>query len=85
MSDTIPYKSLQILSVTPTQPGGVLIQENFIAIADNLELLNFNNMSGTAVPSAAPNNVGQIFIDTVGRQAYIAVGLTSGDWKQITI
>lgn len=40
--------------------------------------------TGAAVPTFIPNHIGQIFVNTTSKIAYIAVGLTASDWKQIT-
>lgn len=38
--------------------------------------------TGTAAPSAAPGKIGDIYIDTVNKNVYIAVGSTdAGDFE----
>ena len=38
---------------------------------------------GIVPPAITPARIGQIFIDTIGKAAYIATGATLGDWEQI--
>lgn len=41
---------------------------------------------GVVSPTAiVADYVGQVYVDTVGLQAYIAISLTVGDWKQVTV
>lgn len=43
-------------------------------------------LTGTAEPSTAPDFVGQKYIDTTNKNAYLAVGNSAAsDWKQITL
>ena len=38
--------------------------------------------TGTAPPSTAPAKVGDVYIDTTNKRAYIAMGTTdAGDWE----
>ena len=38
---------------------------------------------GIAAPAAIPARIGQLFIDTIGKNAYISTGATALDWEQI--
>ena len=40
---------------------------------------------GIVAPAIAPARIGQLYIDTIGKAAYIATGATSADWEQIDI
>jgi len=41
-------------------------------------------VTGSGVPSTTPDRIGQVYIDTTSKSAYIACGLNSNDWKIIT-
>ena len=38
----------------------------------------------TPVGAVTPDAIGQIYVDTVTKIGYVAVGLTSADWSVIT-
>ena len=39
-------------------------------------------ITGSAAPTTTPKKVGQVFIDTVAKKCYMAVGTSgAGDWK----
>ena len=38
---------------------------------------------GSVAPSVVPTRIGQLYIDTVAKQAYISTGATALDWEQI--
>lgn len=42
-----------------------------------------DTLLGSSPPAIVPARIGQIFIDTVGKSAYISTGATSGDWEQV--
>lgn len=42
-------------------------------------------LTGTSSPALAPEFIGQNYIDITAKVAYISVGLTSADWRQISI
>ena len=42
-----------------------------------------DTLLGTVAPAIVPSRVGQLFIDTVAKSAYISTGATANDWEQI--
>lgn len=38
----------------------------------------------TPVGAVTPDAIGQIYVDTVARVGYVAVGMTSADWLVVT-
>ena len=44
----------------------------------------YKNSQGVGAPTIVPTQIGQIYVDTTNKQAYIAVGLDVQWWKQIT-
>lgn len=47
-------------------------------------LLTYITNAGTPVSAVVPQFIGQFCLNTTGSQFFIAVGLTSADWKAIT-
>lgn len=42
--------------------------------------------SGSGAPSSTPSQVGNLYVDTVGKRAYISVGTSSSaDWSELMI
>ncbi|MGG3401437.1 BppU family phage baseplate upper protein [Bacillus paranthracis] len=54
--------------------NGKLLEEKYI-----------KNSQGVGAPTIVPTQIGQIYVDTTNKQAYIAVGLDVQWWKQITV
>ena len=50
---------------------------------DFTTLIKGTVLTGTSAPAINPDFIGQFFVDTTGKNAYIAIGSTSGDWVQI--
>jgi hypothetical protein len=61
-------------SVPVVYPNGPNLYDNDIVPAVRL---------GTNAPAITPLYVGQLFVDTTHKQAFIAAGTGSGDWVQI--
>lgn len=66
------------------------IREDTISLGGTLEYVNgvlqAKIQTGTAPPTTTPSALSLIYIDTVNKNAYIAVGTSSSaDWKLITL
>src|SRR6056297_1830337 len=79
-----------ITAVTPTLSDKVTHQD--VSDSDNIKtstvqgLLEAGVSSAAAVPSSTPDYIGQTFVDTLNKGAYISVGTSSsGDWLQLDL
>lgn len=93
----MPNLNVLVTTVKPSTSGfdntykiepSVIIgkEDKSITVFDGVEstLLSTGVLTGTVAPTVTPKAIGQMFVDTTAKVGYIACGLLSTDWKQIT-
>ncbi|MBT2738093.1 right-handed parallel beta-helix repeat-containing protein [Bacillus sp. ISL-7] len=81
--------TLRLGTTQPAVPtlGDLRVQSNTGSLRffdGTAERIIVSILTGTAAPTTTPSFVGQVFIDTTNKIAYMAVGTSSStDWKQI--